>query len=432
MIVSVTEKREEEKRKRKAQIMRTAAALHTNSPRIAGTRAARVRSASARTYLKKAALLSACLVSSSMNGIAGNIPEMAAAFPAVPLQAVELITTVPALFAMAGILASGALSRRTGTKRALLSGIALCAAAGSLPFFIRSFVLLLVTRCLFGLGQGTVVSMTMAMIAGLYDGNERSDMIGMNGSINGLGSALAAWVGGQLLVFGWQRSFAVYFTGAAVLPLVALFVPDTPSRTASSDEKTACTGASAPAAQGSILPLAGWSAMMFVSVLCLSLFTVKASQLIASSGLGTAREGSTAIAVISLGAVVSGALFGRIHSALRGRDLAVYYAAAAAGFILAGLSRSMAVTLAGSLLAGFGYMGFIPYLQDRAAKCVSGMRTGRSGLVLAAQSMGSFASPWLGALLARFTGDLRAQFLMAGGVFLALAGAAAMLLRPRG
>ena len=48
-----------------------------------------------RNFKLKAALLSTCLVSASLNAVTGLVPEMAAAFPDLALSTIELVATVP-------------------------------------------------------------------------------------------------------------------------------------------------------------------------------------------------------------------------------------------------------------------------------------------------------------------------------------------------
>ena len=373
-------------------------------------------------YLK-ITLLSVCLVESAMNGITGNIPEMAKDFPFVPLYMVELLTTVPALFAMGGVMTGKYAAHRIGYKRTLLLGIALCALSGSLPFFIKNFYLIFATRCVFGWGNGFIISTLLSLIIYVFEGNERSTMIGLQGSINGLGSALSAYIGGQLLTFGWQRSFAIYFVGFLIFPLVLFIVPQVKTikmPNSASERSTSDAG-------GSYAGLAFCAVLLFVSVLLLSLFTVKASTLITTYQYGTSTDGSVAIAIISLGAVLSGAFFGRLHKKWRGLDLVFYYAVSAAGFFITAASSSLLLIFVGAFLTGIGYMGYIPFLQDRVSKRHSRLGETATAVILIAQSMGSFASPYLGKFLQAVTTDLKGQFITVGLLYILLMAIALIL-----
>ena len=107
-----------------------------------------------RTMLK-AALLSSCIVCSSATAIMAIIPEMAKSFPDVELYVIELITTAPALFQMLAILFSGVVVRFLGLKRSVMLGLLLCGV-----------------------------------------------MLGLQGSVLGLGNAASTLLVGQLVAFG--------------------------------------------------------------------------------------------------------------------------------------------------------------------------------------------------------------------------------------
>lgn len=70
----------------------------------------------------KIALLSTCLVSASLNAVTGLVPEMAKAFPAIPLSAIELIATVPSLFQMVGVLGGQFTAKKLGYKGTMALG----------------------------------------------------------------------------------------------------------------------------------------------------------------------------------------------------------------------------------------------------------------------------------------------------------------------
>lgn len=362
----------------------------------------------------KAALLSTCLVSASLNAVTGMVPEMAKSFPAVSLSAIELIATVPSLFQMAGVLGGRYAARKLGYKGAMVLGLLLCAAGGVVPVFLPLFPVIFITRCLFGVGAGLLMSSLLTLIVHFFDGETRSTMIGLNGGISGLGSAGTTFAAGQLLAFGWNASFGVYFLGFGVLLLVAAFVPRVSS------------GETAPAAAGDPkekLPLGLWGLcfFMFLSVMLATMYVIKASTLITEGGLGTAREGSLAITILSLGSLAAGLTYGRLRARLGGFTLVLAFGTCAAGFLLGGFAGSLGLVWAGAFLLGYGYLIFMPYLQEQVSRSYSAYGEAATNLVLVFQSVGAFATPWLGNLFGMVTEDFKAQFLLTAACFGALA-----------
>ena len=71
----------------------------------------------------------------------------------------------------------------------------------------------------------------------------------------------------------------------------------------------------------------------------------------------------------------------------------------------------------GAFLLGFGYLAFVPYLQES----VSSYGAEGTAAVLVFQGLGAFAAPYLGSLLSVFSESLSVQFILAAGIFVILA-----------
>lgn len=364
-----------------------------------------------KDLLLKTALLSTCLVSASLNAVTGLVPEMAAAFPAVSLPAIEMVATVPSLFQMVGVLGGQPLGKRLGHKGAMLLGLLLCAVGGTIPVFLPLFPVIFATRCFFGVGCGLLMSSLLALLVYFFDGQDRSTMIGLNGGISGLGSAGATFAAGQLLAFGWNVSFSVYSLGFAVMALVLAFVPKVSSHSKASTESTVKKAGRLP------LGLWGLGVLMLVSVMLATMYVIKVPSLITGYGYGTAKEGSLAITFLSLGSFSAGLTYGKIRAKLGYFSLALAFAICVLGFLLGGLANSLASVWAGAFLLGYGYLIFMPFLQEQASRSYGAYGEAATNLVLVFQSVGAFVTPWLGNLLGLASTDLKTQFVMTAACF---------------
>ncbi len=361
----------------------------------------------------KIALLSVCVVAASLNAITANIPEMARTFSDVPLYKVELLTTIPSLFQMAGVLGGRYIAHSLGYKLTMILGLLCCGIGGVIPFFIPEFTLIMVTRCLFGIGCGLIMSTILTLILHFFDGRTRSTMIGLNGGISGLGSAFTTFTAGLLAVRGWSTSFSVYFIAFPVILLFALIVPNVRHIEHSSGEEQ--TG-SRPAFR----KLIALGLLMFVSCLFATIYVIKASTLITENGFGTAGGGSYAITCISIGSVTAGLTYGRIRTMLDKKALPFYYLICLIGFMAGGLADSLLPVLIGAFLLGFGYLGFMPYIQEEASRTFAAYGETATNLILVFQSLGAFAAPYLGNVFSLISTNLQTQFFMTGGGYAVL------------
>lgn len=136
---------------------------------------------------------------------------MVKTFSSTPLYIIELITTIPSLFQMLAIMFGRFIAKNIDYKNNIPLGIVLFGTGGVFPIFIQEIILILLSRAVFGIGVGLISSSLFTLIISFFDGETRSTMIGMQGSIGGLGSLVATFIFGQLLICGWSYSFITYF-----------------------------------------------------------------------------------------------------------------------------------------------------------------------------------------------------------------------------
>lgn len=369
----------------------------------------------------KAALLSTSLIAASLNAITGMIPEMAKAFPHLPLSSIELVATIPSLFQMLGILCGKPVSSRIGHKYTMLLGLICCTIGGVLPVFFPKFEVILVTRCLFGIGCGFQMSSILALIIHFFSGRSQSAMIGLNGGISGIGSALSTFVAGQLLVLGWSKTFCVYFFGLIVIFFFLFAVPNTKA------EPSAARRASGSAKNRVSPGLVGFGVLMFVSVALATFYVIKATTLITERGFGTAADGSLSITFLSLGSFAAGLTYGRIRAKLGKRSLALFFFICAVGNLIGFFATGKAAVWIGAFFLGYGYLGFMPYIQDEAARRYRALGDAATNLILIFQSAGAFITPYIFPALNWISNELRAHFLIVAVLFAGLATVDAVL-----
>lgn len=359
-----------------------------------------------RKTILKIALLSCCIVTASQNAIAGNIPAIQETFKDISLSTIELMTTIPSLFMMIAILLSGFLAKKINHKTSLLIGLLICGIGGIIPYFIKEIYIMIISRACFGFGVGMINSNLLSMIVSLFNGKERSQMIGLQGSVGGLGSFLTTYVAGMLLVYGWHVSFLVYIIAFIIFLFVLKFVPNTKDKKDSKEVNQ----------EINYKRIIFYSILSFLSVNFATFFVIKGSSLITINHYGSVRNGSTLIMLISIGSLLAGAMYGSLYNKLKEKSLIVFYVICALAFILAGCIHNLWIVYIAAFLLGYGYMAFVPFLQEKVA--IYGSIGTTSLLIL--QSLGSFITPYYGVLLNQFTSSLNSQFIITGILYILL------------
>ncbi|MDE3203047.1 MAG: MFS transporter [Acidobacteriota bacterium] len=114
------------------------------------------------------------------------------------------------------LLMGGALGDRLGRRRVFLAGVAVFGLSSLGCALVHSAGLLILTRCLTGLGAALLMPATLAIIATTFPVWERSRAIGIWAGVSGIGTAAGPLIGGFLLHnFWWGSVFIINVPVAA-------------------------------------------------------------------------------------------------------------------------------------------------------------------------------------------------------------------------
>ena len=362
--------------------------------------------------LAKASLLSASLVSTGTSAVLGILPAISEAFPDVPVTAVEAIGMTPSLFSTASILLSPVLFRKTGYRKAAVFGFLLCGIFGLLPIFVPLFPVLFACRCIYGIGAGLLSSSLMALIVSCFEGEEKSAMIGYQGSIGAIGSSLLTFLAGRLALYGWNKAFFVYLTAFLLLPLFVLFSPkEKAGETIRTKEKASSGGRR----MADLLYIA---VLQLFAVTIASVYLIKTSSLVVNDGLGRVSDGALAITIAYAGCILAGPFYAKTRAKLKAGTLVLGYVLCALSFVITAKASSLPVLYFGSLILGYGYMTFIPYTTETVSASFKDLGSIASNTMLLVQAIGGFLCPYFASFLTLFTKDVHTQYLIIAGLLL--------------
>lgn len=154
-----------------------------------------------------------------VSSIAPAFPSIARSLDVSTNQIGWLIT----FFTLPGIIFTpifGILADRFNRKVILVPSLFLFGIAGTACALADNFEQLLMFRVFQGIGSAALGVLNLTLIGDLYLGNDRATVMGYNGSVLSIGTALYPAIGGALAIIGWSYPF--YLTLIA-LP-VGLFV----------------------------------------------------------------------------------------------------------------------------------------------------------------------------------------------------------------
>lgn len=148
-----------------------------------------------------------------VNSVMPLVPHLGEVFGVSPAHASLVITA----FTFPGIVFSplaGLLADRYGRKVVVIPSLLLVAAGGVACAFAPNFPLLVLFRFIQGLGAAPLGLLNNTIIADSHKGAALTRMVGYNGTVLSLGTALFPSIGGALAHLEWRYTF--------MLPLLAL------------------------------------------------------------------------------------------------------------------------------------------------------------------------------------------------------------------
>ena len=120
----------------------------------------------------KISLLSISLFLMMAPQISSTLPLMYQAFPGVNQSSVEMLSTIPNFGIIAGLVISPILIRLIKQKHTVLIGLMVTLLAGTAPFYLTSYLPILFSRFLLGVGIGLFNSLAVSLLPKFYKDSE--------------------------------------------------------------------------------------------------------------------------------------------------------------------------------------------------------------------------------------------------------------------
>lgn len=332
------------------------------------------------------------------------IPLIAKSFPNQSLTSVQALFTLPSFTIMLFILFSNAVIKWVGKRNTVIIGMITTIVGGLIPFFISNFAIIVASRLLVGAGIGLFTSLAVSLIGDCFSGEEQKTLIGIQGAMGTLGNSSMTFVAGLLLGIKWQATF-LYFL--IITPFLILFMMGyTPKMEKETTLENSSTKEQKQRSKHAKIPASIYVAFLML-FLYFSAFMVEATAsalVIQQNHLANQGMLSTEIAIAGLvGALISMA-YARIFKVLKNFTPVVAVSLGAVGFIVCSQAFNMTIFFVGLLLMMVSSL-IIPYVYD---SILSEVDSSISNLIISiaqiCNNLGSFASPYVIALLSGMTG----------------------------
>jgi len=349
------------------------------------------------------ALLGAsCLTAMAATANTPSLPGIAEAFADTPNAQflAQIALTLPALVIAVTAAPVGALVDRIGARAVLVFCAVLFALAGSAGLYAWNLPLLLASRAVLGLAIAGISTGALALVGGLYQGDKRHHVVGLQGAASSFGGMIFLMLGGLVAATSWRLPFATYLLALLLLPLFLLFLPRAVHKQPVADKKAETEGV-----EWAQVTLA--YAAAFVGMILFYVIPVQLPFHLAHHGFDDPALTGYALSLCTLCGGISATLYSRIRQ--RMTPLSII----AIAFILIGIGQFLAVggnyeaILAGMAVAGASTGLLLPTVNGLVLASTPVSKHGRfSGGVASALFIGQFVAPVSASIAASIAGTV--------------------------
>ena len=357
-------------------------------------------------FIKFTVLLMSILTIMGTTAITPILGLLSAEFSDVSMTMIKMLVTMPAIFIMVICLLTGWLSTKISKKKLILIGIVLYMIGGLGGGMAKSYGSLLGFRVVLGFGIGLIMPLVASVITDLFDGEERSKMLGLSAAVCTFGGVIATVASGMLSTISWRHSFLVY--GVAVLVFIVTFfgLPESSDR---ESVKADATGEKKKVQ----LPRAiyGYAILGVLFTMTGVFISTGLAMFIQEEGLGSSSKAGFAIAVFFFASIITGGMFSKLNKVLRQYSILFVTLCYFLSFWMFGNSHSMTQVFMGSVLAGLGFGFSNPYLLFHAGLAVNKFANVVAISVISSSFyVGQFLSPLVFSLIGRISGDRAVRY----------------------
>lgn len=307
-------------------------------------------------------------------------------YPQNPTE-VSMLMTLPSLIMIPTIVVVGKLAQYIGKKELCIFGTLLYVIGGVVGGMFDSIKLMLIFRAIMGIGGGILFVVPNALVAQLYEGQERATVMGYMGTAQSILQIAAGLVAGFLGIINWRYCFYGYGIFFLFLLMQLAFIPKLPPdgkiENVKSDEKSS-----------EKIGLNAWmiALILFIIFTTGSVFNLNISTFVVEGGFGTSIEAGYVSTISAISTIIFTALFGKLFDKFKMWLPVIIVVGEIISYIIAVTASNIVFGYVAAVV--FGIMPLIvPYAMTRASMVVpESRRTMGMSLMGDAIFLGQFAS----------------------------------------
>lgn len=321
-------------------------------------------------------------------------------FASTDITTIMFANSITGVISVPVSIAVGTILHKIGFKPAAIVGILIMSLGGAFPFLlpnITNYSYVIFSRVLVGFGLGIMFPVGNATIIALYDGEERSRLLGFGITIQFAFNLIYTTAAGFLTEIGWNYSFLAYLIGLIPLVVVVLWMPEAKPFVCEAKERERALFANTQGEKQRV-PRAIWGYALFALTgwICVVAVQVVTSTVLDERAIAGPGQAALVINCCGVGTIVSGLLFPRLVALFKERLFGVSALLIVAGIIPCFVASNALVYALGVFILGFGGSAFFTAAQDATGNIAPTSRIPFvSGVMTSMMNLGPFIAPYV-------------------------------------
>lgn len=341
------------------------------------------------------AVLSVFAGSNCLGGIDGALSKIAEAMNVSHSTALYAGTGAALACMLSGLLFGAIAGKKLPYKACAVLGLSLVSISGSLSVFVTTFPLLLVMRCLFGLGVGGLMCISNPIATKLIAEEKRASILGIGTCVAFGAQCVLQLVGGALADIRWNLVFLANLLMFVPLIVAVLFLPKM-EKDVTSAKKEGKTK----------LPAAAILMCLVQGIVWLNIGPLLFGSAFYVAPISDSAMVAAIIAMMfSFGCMAGGLLYASLYKVFGRRCFPVFLLMAAVGLIISAAANNIILLAIGFFIGGVGQACMQAGIMMLLGKICSDTQLGTaSALLTVCLNLGAFLCSSWGSLIGKFTG----------------------------
>lgn len=149
------------------------------------------------------------------------LKQIQKSYPYVDVSNIQMLVTMPSLLAAIMALLSGWLVMKFSKKVLLIIACLIAGISGLVPLLHSSFLLLVGSRMVFGIGAGILSALNVTVVADYFRGKERVSAMGLQSASIGAGILLITSIAGVIGLNDFRNAYFIHII--AIIAMVVIW-----------------------------------------------------------------------------------------------------------------------------------------------------------------------------------------------------------------